>query len=195
MLLLTYRKCLHLRLINRATCARTVRALLVDLAIHDHCTRVMEPDLSTPVSALRSQLSRVKNAWAQCVVVLLRCLPRHRHARRPRIAEAEPALRTAVRGLVHSFRRKPKRDLIANVPGSCCGVFFENAMSQNQCFLCWVVVSVGALRNPDGPWLEFCSPGPKIACSLCVLCLFCGVLCKEQAKNKHRSALAPWPII
>ena len=87
----------------------------VRVIIHDHCTRVMEPDLSTPVSALRSQLSRVKNAWAQCVVVLLRCLPRHRHARRPRIAEAEPALRTAVRGLVHSFRRKPKRDLIANV--------------------------------------------------------------------------------
>ena len=52
---------------------------------------------------------------ALCVVVLIRCLPGHRHARRPRIAEAEPALRTAVRGLVHSFRRKPKRDLIANV--------------------------------------------------------------------------------
>ena len=38
-----------------------------------------------------------------------------RHARRPRIAEAEPAPRTNVRRLVHSFRRKPKRDLIANV--------------------------------------------------------------------------------
>ena len=49
------------------------------------------------------------------VVVLLRCLPGHRHARRPRITEAEPAPRTNVRRLVHSFRRKPKRDLIANV--------------------------------------------------------------------------------
>ena len=37
----------------------------VRVIIHDHCTSAMEPDLSTPVSALRSQLTRVKNAWAQ----------------------------------------------------------------------------------------------------------------------------------
>ena len=72
-------------------------------------------------AGIRSARSKPKcSSYCKCamllhVVVLLRCLPGHRHARRPRIAEAEPAPRTNVRRLVHSFRRKPKRDLIANV--------------------------------------------------------------------------------
>ena len=62
------------------------------------------------------------------------------------------------------------------VPGPCYGVFFENDLSQKLCFLCLMVIFLGALRNPDESWLEFCSPGPKMACSSLVLrcsALFC----------------------